>query len=260
MAEIRRVLQIPPRTLSRRLSEKRKEYDGLVDDAQAAALFAAANGIRIERFTSAELRASLAPLRRSHGAQAPPIAIPPPRPKPPRQVTVKIDTDVGENVPYIDVGIERGARDMGHAYPYFYLFENSARGLVLSRMDEAYPAGWWDEAHVAREVIRDVSSRISNERAHRWHASRGGHPIFYTDLDDLRSIISRHWKAAFESPLGDLTRVQAMFTEMEELRNVVAHNNPLEAHDLERLQSNFRTWVRQLRPTSPSSPPTTVST
>jgi hypothetical protein len=246
MSELRRVTTASNRTLSRRFSDKRAEYGGLIDNAQAAALYAASVGIRIQKFFSPEYCSALVALR-----PIGPGPIHPPQSRPARsgsrEVILKIDTGVMDPAPFIEPGAARDAVRMARAYPFFYLFENSARALVCERMKTELGAGWWSATNVAAPVMARVASRIAGEGKHRWHESRGKHPVYYTDLDDLGRIIQRHWDAVFLRDLGDQARVQAMFTEMEELRNIVAHNNPLDANDLERLRSNYRVWVKQLK-------------
>lgn len=235
-----------PRTLSRRFSAKNKEYGGLLTQAQATALYAASTGVKIRQYFPPDfcddltgLRPTGAPIVR--GAPTAPVEA---------VATVRIGDSLPANIPFVTSATLNEARRMAGVYPMFYLFENSARALVLERMSAELGSDWWSvPERVPADVKREVRKRMQAEGAARWIDPRGAHEIYYSDMNDLPRIITlgANWQL-FQDIFGEQFRVRSIFHEMEALRNVVAHNNGLSKQDVDRLRSNFKTWTRQARP------------
>jgi hypothetical protein len=134
-------------------------------------------------------------------------------------------------------------------YPYLYLFENSVRYFIIERMKEKYGEDWWKQ-RVGNPIQTKAEERLEKEGRNRWHGKRGQHPIFYVDIDDLRSIIvsnERDFRDKFPGVKRPLEWVQQRIEEIEISRNVVAHNNPLAENDITRLKVYFRDWVEQMK-------------
>jgi hypothetical protein len=105
---------------------------------------------------------------------------------------------------------------------------------------------WWDEVNVVpAEVKKKVKNRQKQEGKNRWHYKRGSHEIFYTDFGDLSSIISNNWKE-FESLFPNLRWIQAKLEEVEQSRNIIAHNNPLPKREFNRIDIIFEDLRKQL--------------
>lgn len=130
------------------------------------------------------------------------------------------------------------------AYLAFFIFENSAREVVSERLSEKLGAEWWESAASAK-VKKKVQDRQVSEGRDRWHMRRGATEIFYTDFGDLASLIQNNWEH-FEDLFPDINWVASRFDELEKSRNIVAHNNLLEAHEVGRISLYLRDWVRQV--------------
>lgn len=74
---------------------------------------------------------------------------------------------------------------------------------------------------------------------------RGATEIYYTDFGDLASIIRNNWEH-FEDLFPDINWVVSRFDELEKSRNIVAHNNLLESHEVGRITLYLRDWIRQV--------------
>lgn len=130
------------------------------------------------------------------------------------------------------------------AYLAFFCFENSARELVTERLLEKKGSDWWLTS--ASSSVRDkVTRRQESEGKNRWHMRRGASEIYYTDFSDLSSIIRNNWEH-FEDLFPDINWVTSRFDELEKSRNIVAHNNILEPHEVARITLYLRDWVRQI--------------
>ena len=142
--------------------------------------------------------------------------------------------------------IANEAQRMANAYPDVYVFENTVRYLVKSILGKKHGGKWWDEENVVPNAIkRAVESRKSQERQNRWHSQRGSHEIFYTDFGDLSSIISVNWNE-FRSLFPDLKWIQSRMEEIEQSRNIIAHNNPLPPREVGRIDMYYKDLQRQL--------------
>ena len=130
------------------------------------------------------------------------------------------------------------------AYLAFHVFENSAREVVSERLAEKLGAGWWGLAATA-SVKKKVEGRQASEGKNRWHMRRGATEIVYTDFGDLASLIQNNWEH-FEDLFPDINWVVSRFDELEKSRNIVAHNNLLESHEVGRITLYLRDWVRQV--------------
>ncbi len=162
---------------------------------------------------------------------------------------VKFSDELNIPNPGLPGQILQDARKMLGIYPYLYLFENSVRYFIIERMKEKYGEDWWKQ-RVGNPIQSKAEDRLEKEGRNRWHRKRGQHPIFYVDIDDLRSIIvsnERDFRDKFPGLKRPLEWVQQRIEEIEISRNVVAHNNPLAENDITRLKVYFRDWVEQTK-------------
>lgn len=141
-------------------------------------------------------------------------------------------------------GLRASAMNALPAYLAFFCFENSARELVNERLTERKGADWWEEA-ASNPIKTKVAKRQLSEGKDRWHMRRGASEIYYTDFGDLATLIRNNWEE-FEDLFPDVNWVVARFEELEKSRNIVAHNNILEQHEITRITLYLRDWVRQV--------------
>ena len=129
-------------------------------------------------------------------------------------------------------------------YIAFFCFENSVRELVKDRLTENYGSDWW--SHCATRGIKDrVESRKEKEGKNRWHSQRGQHEIYYTDFGDLKSLIYNFY-SDFEDLFPDRNWIVTRLEEMENSRNIIAHNNNLERREQDRIKLYLEDWIKQV--------------
>jgi len=145
-------------------------------------------------------------------------------------------------------GKVREARKMATIYPFLYVFENSVRDFIRTTLENIHGKNWWDTS-VSTETKNKASNRQDKQGASRYYGMKAPHPIYLVDLDDLRNIIIRNWKD-FEPNLPKLPNTQAWTINtlqmIEEIRNIVAHNNPISKNDEQKLKINFKEWVERI--------------
>jgi Swt1-like HEPN len=227
------------------IDEKWREHNYAISRETAAYLVAAGSGINISRYLDED---ELAKVRDAGGQVQPSVVLSIPRrttgraKEPDLGVTISADVKIID--PYLPKTMIQDAKRMAEVYPVVYVFENSVRSLILTVMNGKHGDKWF-ETNVSRKVQERVKQRIDNEDRNRWHGKRRNHPIFYTDIEDLDSIIDTNW-ADFEDYFPDQVWVKGKIDEIEMSRNTIAHNNPLEDRDITRLKIDLGDWIRQI--------------
>jgi hypothetical protein len=224
------------------IDEKKKTFQYSISKETAAYLVAADHGIDISKILTEEELAKVREVAKTPSMLSKPrIKIPKDSSK---QILVEIGKDLKITDPLLPKKIIDDALRMADVYPMLYIFENSVRNLISQVLGTAYGDKWWD-TKVGARIKTNVSDRMGKEQRKRWHGKRGAHPIFYTDIDDLSSIIASNWDE-FREIFDDQQWVNVKIAEIEMSRNVIAHNNPLEDLDVSRLKFNLRDWLNQI--------------
>jgi len=148
--------------------------------------------------------------------------------------------------PVISAKIAKDAKEMANVYPFIYVFENSVRIIVTKVLELKYGKDWWKKAKINRKISDKVKIRKKDEDKNKWHGKRGAHEIYYTDIEELMSIIENNWKF-FEPHLPKQHIVKAIIEIIGTSRNVLAHNNPLGKDDILSLKLNYRRWTKQVK-------------
>lgn len=224
------------------IEDKKQQYSYSISKETAAYLVAAENDIDISKYLKDNELAKVRELKA--------VIVPAVRPRPTakeassKQIVVEIDKGVKIVDPLLPKKFIDEATKMAGVYPVVYIFENSVRNLISNVMNSKHGEKWWD-TNVGAKIKEKVKGRIENEDKNRWHGRRGAHPIFYTDIDELKSIITANW-SDFEDIFPNLQWATGKIDEIEMSRNIIAHNNPLEDRDILRLKLNLEDWIKQI--------------
>lgn len=154
---------------------------------------------------------------------------------------------IGEiEAPGISNQLAKDAKKMASVYPIIYVFENSVRELIQKIMESKHGKDWWKKATISTKIKDKVKIRKKNEKKNKWHGQRGAHEIFYTDIEELTSIIENNWED-FKKYLPKQHWVKTMIEIIGTSRNVIAHNNPLSVDDISALKVHFKQWIKQIK-------------
>ncbi len=233
---------VTPQRIYQMIDEKKRQYGYSITKETAAYLVAGDYGIDVSKHLTDE---ELVKVQRVKA----PVVISTPATRTSsrsdaKQIVVELGKDLNVVDPLLPRKLVEDAKEMASAYPVVYIFENSVRNLVSSVMTTKHREIWWD-SKVGARIREKVKDRMEKEDKNRWHSRRGAHPIFYTDIDDLKSIITTNW-ADFEDIFPSDQWVAGKIDEIEMSRNVIAHNNPLEERDITRLNLNLQDWILQI--------------
>ena len=160
-------------------------------------------------------------------------------------VKVNIAGQLRLSDPLLPRRVLEDAKQMAKVYAHLYVFENSVRELIKRRLSSVCGDNWW-EVCVPRKIQKDAQKRIEGEGKNPWHGRRGAHPIHYSDLGDLSSIIVSNW-SDFEDLFPEQSWITQKITEIARSRNVVNHHNPLGKEDQKRIRLYSADWHRQVQ-------------
>lgn len=242
LRSLRDVSDLGTSTIYKQIQRKQEDLGFRVTKGQAAALVASEFGIDISKFLSPE---ELAELRRLP-IQAPQVVKKVVSKKLVAQPKImQFASGLQVQDPFLSDKIRREAGEMSGVYPIIYIFENSVRNVISLVLKKKYGENWWD-TQVNTTIQGKVKNRMDKEAANRWHGRRGAAPIFYTDINHLLSIIMNNW-ADFAGLFPDQDWLKSRIKEIEMSRNIVAHNNPLDKHDIRRIEVYFEDWLKQIK-------------
>jgi hypothetical protein len=108
---------------------------------------------------------------------------------------------------------------------------------------------------VSETVRKTVEINKKAEGRNRYHSRRNAPPIYYTNIDNLGSIaMSEKGCPVFKPPLFPSDKwLPSLLEKVEASRNVVAHMNPLQKRDIDRIKFNFGDWLEQIKGHEPPS-------
>jgi hypothetical protein len=141
------------------------------------------------------------------------------------------------------------AERMAAVYPMLYAFENSVREFIDGHLTDRLGKDWFDDPKVVSKGIRTTVARNkAAEGQHRYHSRRNARPIYYSNIDDLGSIMQseKGW-TVFKKIFPSDKWVPSLIEKIEASRNVVAHMNPLQKRDIDRIRGNFEDWLEQIK-------------
>jgi len=135
------------------------------------------------------------------------------------------------------------ASRMSEFYEVFYCLENSIRRLVSDIMFEAEGVDWWLSERVDEKRIRDQVSPRRKKEVDSGVTPRSDRLIDYTTFGELSQIITDNWEL-FEPVFSSKSAVSSVSNQLNLLRGPIAHCNPTDELEQDRLNLAVRSWFR----------------
>jgi hypothetical protein len=135
------------------------------------------------------------------------------------------------------------AAEMSEFYEVFYCLENSIRKLVEEIMIEAEGADWWIGKRVDQDRIRKPAEANRKKEVDSGVTPRSNRLIDYTTFGQLGQLITDNWEL-FETVFQSKDAVSRVSNQLNLLRGPIAHCNPTDELEQERLNLAVRTWFR----------------
>lgn len=139
--------------------------------------------------------------------------------------------------------LRQEAARMSEFYEVFYCLENSIRKLVKDIMIEAEGADWWDSQRVDENKIRNVASLRHQKEVDSGITPRSEELIDYTTFGELSQLITDNWDI-FDPVFASKTAVSNITNQLNLLRGPIAHCNPTDELEQERLNLAVRSWFK----------------
>ncbi|MBA7683016.1 hypothetical protein ES703_91372 [subsurface metagenome] len=165
----------------------------------------------------------------------------PSSPSPEEKIRERLDVS---HTPLLTPGDIDNAYKMGQVYVAIHCLENSARSLIRKVLNNALGEQWWDKA-ASDQMKRKLAERKSRETKKRWLTSRGADELNYLDWGDLVTLI-RKYEEHFVQFIGSTKFAELKLEELENLRNVIAHNGVLPDEEVVRVELYFKDWCKQV--------------
>jgi len=136
------------------------------------------------------------------------------------------------------------AYKMGQFYVAIHCLENSVRKLIRKVLKEKLGDDWWEKA-ASSGMKQKYNVLKSREQKYKWLTSRGADELHYIDWGDLVTLI-RKYQEYFIDYIGDINFVTLRLGELENLRNVIAHNGVIPDDEIARIELYFKDWCKQI--------------
>lgn len=129
-------------------------------------------------------------------------------------------------------------------YDLLYKIEVGLREFMIETLEVEAGSKWWKQR--LPSDVKDTSKRgLQSERGAKWSEIVPHHPIYYTDFPDLKKIIIRNdnWRDIFQPIFEREDILAATLSELEPIRNKIAHNRKATKADLAIVRAAYKKIV-----------------
>lgn len=126
------------------------------------------------------------------------------------------------------------------AYKYIHVIENGLREFIIERMTLKYGALWY-KSHLTTNALDNYKKGITYERNIKWNDLIPHHPLYYIDFTNIKEIIEKkdNWNGVFKEVFKRSDIICTSLSEIEYIRNKVAHNRKISENELISLHSVY---------------------
>lgn len=140
--------------------------------------------------------------------------------------------------------IDKGG-EMSEIYYNLFIFENFLRLFIEKVATNDLGVNFWDKMSINKKIKKKIKERKDNEKNKKWMSVRGDSDLFYTDLLDLKTIISSNWNI-FRDLFPKEPWLTSKLEELYDLRNKVAHNSFLDRNEQQTVETYITNIYSQL--------------
>lgn len=156
--------------------------------------------------------------------------------------TLAKDRKVSEYAQF-EAQLRAEAARMSEFYEIFYCLENSIRKLVKDIMLEAEGADWWSSERVDENKIRNPAKGRHKKEIDSGITPRSDELINYLTFGELSQLITDNWEI-FDPVFSSKGAVSNITNQLNLLRGPIAHCNPTDELEQERLNLAVRSWFQ----------------
>jgi hypothetical protein len=140
-------------------------------------------------------------------------------------VTTRIDLPVKDEV-------LMGAQTMVEAYTRFFILENTLRAVVMEKLQTNFGPQWVKQLMPVILAGKNQSEQARINQALTSNPNEILQEVYYRDLKNIVTHFWNTFQPVFKKKDGTLLKL----TELEDLRNDIAHNRVLANHDIKRIE------------------------
>ena len=120
------------------------------------------------------------------------------------------------------------------AFCLLYEIEAALRELIIEELSSLAGSRWYKQ-RLPGDVLEKYREAKKFEKSVKWSQLVPHHPMYYTDFSHLKIVIQarNNWDDAFSKIFGNKDNLSATLSELEFIRNKVAHNRKLSRADVE---------------------------
>jgi len=127
-------------------------------------------------------------------------------------------------------------------YELFYCLEKTIRKQIAELLESNRGIDWWNDTVIPQQIFLDVKKRIQRERESGM-TPRSADQLDYTNFGELGEIIKANWQI-FASIFNNIKAVEKIMSNLNSLRNPIAHCSVLAEDEKLRLELSLRDWFR----------------
>lgn len=137
------------------------------------------------------------------------------------------------------------------AFEILFSIENGIRELIIDELSRV-GGPQWHKQRLPEDVLKKFREAVAFERSVKWVLLTPHHPLYYVDFPDLRKVIRRsdNWRDSFRHIFKNESVIDGTLTEIELIRNKVAHNRKVSQEEvgiLEAAHSKLATCIGESR-------------
>ncbi len=119
-------------------------------------------------------------------------------------------------------------------FALLYCIETALRELIIETLSATEGPRWYKRC-LPGDILEKYRKGKEVEKQTPWTQCIPHHPIYYVDFPDLKKIIERedNWKKAFERIFSRKDILSGTLSELEPIRNKIAHNRKTTSKDIE---------------------------
>lgn len=134
------------------------------------------------------------------------------------------------------------AAEMARSYELFYCLEKTIRKQITELLELNKGSEWWNENVIPQQIFVEVKKRIQRE-LESGITPRSSDFLDYTNFGELGEIIKANWQI-FASVFNNFKAVEKIMSNLNSLRNPIAHCSMLAEDEKLRLELSLRDWFR----------------
>lgn len=125
-------------------------------------------------------------------------------------------------------------------YSHIYCIESSLRELIINSLEDIDGPQWYKK-RLPGDILQKYRQAKEYELSFKWTQVIPQHPIYYIDFPDLKKIIERkdNWEDIFKDIFLEKNVLISIFSEVEFIRNKIAHNRKSTVKDVEIVKTAY---------------------